>query len=190
MRPYSETALLPSERKCCSLVPFAMWPAFPTANYYGTSATSVRHQMTLLLPAPHPPELGRLIDASHVHHAPLVGVVPSFAPAASPHAQTQFRVQPRRVHRLEARQVGAPSDGVLHALRRPRSTRFEPLMNRGVSTTGSLALHRTTLLVRPRRLVVTPSRYVVRAAPARHGNSRDELPSASPNRCGGQGWVS
>ena len=29
---------------------------------------------------------GRLRDASHVHHVPLVGVVPSFAPAASPSA--------------------------------------------------------------------------------------------------------
>src|SRR5579864_5779395 len=30
-------------------------------------------------------EYGRLRDASHVHHVPLVGVVPSYAPAASPH---------------------------------------------------------------------------------------------------------
>ena len=33
---------------------------------------------------------------------------------------------------------------------------FEPLTNRGVSATGSLSLHRPTLLARPRRLVVPP----------------------------------
>lgn len=31
-----------------------MWRAFPTADYYGTSATPTRHQMTLFLPAAHP----------------------------------------------------------------------------------------------------------------------------------------
>ena len=50
MRPHSGAALLPSERGCVSLVPFAVWPAFPAADYYGTSATSARHQATLALP--------------------------------------------------------------------------------------------------------------------------------------------
>lgn len=33
-----------------SLVPFALWSAFPTAHYYGTSATSCRQQATVALP--------------------------------------------------------------------------------------------------------------------------------------------
>ena len=33
-----------------SLVPFAVWPAFPTADYYETSATSIRPQAALTLP--------------------------------------------------------------------------------------------------------------------------------------------
>jgi len=36
--------------KCLSLVPFALWPAFPASDYYGTSVTSARHKATLTLP--------------------------------------------------------------------------------------------------------------------------------------------
>ena len=59
-----------------------------------------------------------------------------------------------------------------------------------MSDTGSRVLHRSHLLARPRRLVVPPSRYVVRAAPARRRDPGVRLPSASPNRCGGQGRTS
>lgn len=34
-----------------SLVPFALWPAFPASDYYGTSATPRPHQATMALPA-------------------------------------------------------------------------------------------------------------------------------------------
>ena len=133
---------------------------------------------------------GRMSDASHVHHVPLVGVVSSFAPAASSPA-----------HRSSAGDLRAPilcghAELESHHRRHPThclgpdQPGLEPLTNRGGSATGSLALHRPTLLARLRRLVVPPSRYVVRAAPAHHGNSHGRLPSASPNRCGGQGWVS
>jgi len=35
-----------------------MWPAFPAANYYGTSATSLTLQVTLTLPALPPQRMG------------------------------------------------------------------------------------------------------------------------------------
>lgn len=35
-----------------------MWSAFPTANYYGTSATSLERQVTLTLPALPPQRTG------------------------------------------------------------------------------------------------------------------------------------
>src|SRR5713226_2033527 len=77
-----------------------------------------------------------------------------------------------------------------HTLLRPRSTRFEPVTDRGVSAAGSLALHRPTSLARPRRLIVPPSRHIVRAAPTHRCNSSGKLPSASPNCCGSRGQVS
>ena len=100
-----------------------MWSAFPTSDYYETSATSIRLQRTLLLPSPHPSGYGRLIDASHVHRVPLVGVVPSCAPAASPHAHRSPACGPdgsisKRATRWDA------NSRTSHALLRPRSTRF------------------------------------------------------------------
>jgi len=35
-----------------------MWPAFPTSDYYETSATSLMHQVTLTLPALPPQSMG------------------------------------------------------------------------------------------------------------------------------------
>ena len=32
------------------LDPFAMWPAFPTSDYYGSSAPPRQHQLTMSLP--------------------------------------------------------------------------------------------------------------------------------------------
>jgi hypothetical protein len=47
-----------------------MWPAFPTADYYGSSATPRRQQRTVRLPRPVRVG-GRRRDASHVHHQPV-----------------------------------------------------------------------------------------------------------------------
>jgi hypothetical protein len=45
--------LLPSSPATCSPDPFAMWPAFPTAAHYGSSATPRRPQRTVRLPRTH-----------------------------------------------------------------------------------------------------------------------------------------
>jgi hypothetical protein len=131
-----------------------------------------------------------LRDASHVHRVPLMGVVPSFAPAAWLPGQ-------RSLPRSLAGQIGfLPDELVRHRTRRPTHCfgpyrpGSGPLTNRRVSAAGSLALHRPILLARPRRLVMPPARYVVRAAPARRSNSCGELPSASLGRCGGRGRTS
>jgi hypothetical protein len=107
---------------------------------------------------------------------------PTHVRNAVPHAATTALKWPIELERQVPRRS-------THCLR-PTSTRFEPFSNQGVSATGSLSLHRPTSLARPRRLVVPPSRYVVRAAPAHRSNSCGRLPSASPGCCGNQGRAS
>jgi hypothetical protein len=61
--------LLPSNHAAYSLDPFAMRSAFPTSDYYGSSATPRRQQRTVRLPRA---KLGgHRGDASHVHHRPV-----------------------------------------------------------------------------------------------------------------------
>jgi hypothetical protein len=110
------------------------------------------------------------MDASHVHCDPSVGVVPSFAPAASPYtlrSSTHGLDEP--IH-SEPAELGSVASRHPTRCLGPDQPGLEPLTDRGVSATGSLALHRPTLLARPRRLVVPPFRYVVRAAPIGPGN--------------------
>jgi hypothetical protein len=64
--------LLPSSRAAYSLDPFAMWPAFPAADYYGSSATPRRQRRTVRLPCTrHGGSGGHRRGASHVHHQPV-----------------------------------------------------------------------------------------------------------------------
>src|SRR5438552_3374371 len=129
-----------------------------------------------------------LLDASHVHCVPLVGVVPSFAPAASPSAR-----------RSSADGLGGPftesTEFERHRIRRPTHCSgpdqpgVEPLTNRGGSATGSLTLHRPTFLARLRRLAVPTSRYVVRAAPAHHGTPMVDCPQLLPTAAAARGGL-
>ena len=50
MRRYSPATFLFCIDAANSLNPFAMWPAFPASNYYGSSAPSRRHQPATDLP--------------------------------------------------------------------------------------------------------------------------------------------
>jgi hypothetical protein len=49
------------------LPPFALWPAFPTSDYYGGSDALANSRRTA--------RLGKLAGASHVHDHGLCGVV-------------------------------------------------------------------------------------------------------------------
>jgi hypothetical protein len=53
-----------------------MWPAFPASDYYGGSAppTTPRQTMRLSAASLAGQTGGRLVDGSHVHHAPLDGM--------------------------------------------------------------------------------------------------------------------
>jgi hypothetical protein len=68
-RRYSPAASPRRVDAAIPLDPFAMWPAFPTSDYYGSSAPPRRHQPTTDLPAHRPTGRrgrdGR--DGSHVH---------------------------------------------------------------------------------------------------------------------------
>jgi hypothetical protein len=81
------------------------------------------------------------MDASHVHGVPLVGVVPSFAPAASPRAlRSSAHGLDEPIHSKLAELGVLPPRLPMHCFG-PDQPGFEPLTDRGGSATGSLALH-------------------------------------------------
>jgi hypothetical protein len=69
--------LLACQLPCCGLAAaLAMWPAFPTSDYYGGSVPSGDQQPTAGLPATGLDSRrgGQSQDGSHVHHQPVDGV--------------------------------------------------------------------------------------------------------------------
>src|SRR5262249_11229445 len=79
-----------SSRSANSLPPFAMWPAFPTSDYYGGSAPAWRHQATTALPVPTWLVGGRSQAVPVFTAYRLTEEVPSFSPAASPASTPQL----------------------------------------------------------------------------------------------------
>ena len=77
-----------------SLGPFAMWPAFPSSDYYGPSAPPPGHQQTACLPAAGLAgrQGGGPGGGSHVHHQPVDGggaqLFPCSLATATPQAFT------------------------------------------------------------------------------------------------------
>ncbi len=65
-----------------SLGSFAMWPAFPTSDYYDPSVPFRRHRPTTGLPADQlaAGRGGDRRDGSHVHREPLDGVGAQLCP--------------------------------------------------------------------------------------------------------------
>ena len=103
MHRYSAAHLPPSVTGCWSLVPFAMWPAFPTSDYYGTSVTAHRQQVASALPVLQTQAEGAgkllptftvirwwgwypalLLQPRHVHNAVPHAASPTRLPNASP----------------------------------------------------------------------------------------------------------
>ena len=169
------------------LPPFPMWPAFPTAEYYGGSATTRRHQRTLRLPV----RLLAADDEGDTGSLPtftrdrLLGSLPSSTPTASPGPHTA-------VLNRTSRRPHITGDGSGPRIRGPApqhspSVRFDRLLaSDGASTTGSLSLHLPTLLAGTRRLTVPTCPYVVSAAPGLTRSSGLDLRSASTGRCDDQ----
>src|SRR5215211_6848319 len=72
-------------RTANSLLSFALWPAFPTSDYYESSVPLPSRQTTAVLPfvGSSKPSERRLGNGSHVHHTPIDGGAgPSSSPAA------------------------------------------------------------------------------------------------------------
>jgi hypothetical protein len=116
----------------------------------------------------------------------MVGVVSSCAPAALRAHCAVPRTAPAS-EQIETHGSGSHLRELPAYCTGPYQPGLSRPTNQGVSDTGSLSLHRPTLLARRRRLVVPPSRYMVGAAPAHRVNSRGRLPSASPSCCGKKG---
>src|SRR5215207_6492922 len=84
---YSPTTSRPSSSLAAdSLDPFAMRPAFPSSDYYGSSAPSRRHQPTTSLPtaAPKGDRQGGSGTVPTFTTLRSTGSAPSSSPAASP----------------------------------------------------------------------------------------------------------
>jgi len=188
----SASSLLPSAVAARLLSPFAMWPAFPTSDYYGDSVPRRRHAPTMGVPRSLRTE-GDAAAVPTFTDLRSTGTVPSYTPAASPRT-TRSRVRvarPRSSHRFEARPREGPIGcRFLQHCASPDPPGSSWWTNRGASYTGSLALHLSVSLARPRRLAVPSCRYVVRAAPGLARISAFSLPSASRGRCGGRGRTS
>jgi len=111
------------------LDPFAMWPAFPASDYYGSSVPSRQHRSATDFPA------GQLAagplrdrrDGSHVHSRTLRQGRRPAMPLQHRHGYAAG------IHRgLPAGDITRPKSsppvaGRVRAATRPRSTRFEPL---------------------------------------------------------------
>ena len=73
-----------------------MWPAFPTSDYYGSSATPRRPQRTVRLPRTRRGGSGgHRRDASHVHHRPLGRVGAQLYPGGIAARLPQHSTRPR-----------------------------------------------------------------------------------------------
>jgi hypothetical protein len=132
-----------------------MWPALPTAEYYGDSATPGRRQPTADLPAAvlAARREGRHPDASHVHCVPVgrggaqlfPGSLATGTPQAFPVASLVAKVVT----------FGVAATMILSGARRalltgPPSARFEPALPlAGVPPLVHYALHRPALLAGP-----------------------------------------
>jgi len=109
---------------CSSLVPFALWPAFPASDYYGTSVTFARHEAALALPILGRPSMSvsrtlpaftvlrwvgwcpaLLLQPRHVHNAVL-----HVATSCSPPPSTTCRVA---IYQSFPRTATAPINQVL-----------------------------------------------------------------------------
>jgi hypothetical protein len=117
----------------------------------------------------------------------VMGTVPSYTPAASPHTRRSMcaaTVEPSACGTTE--RMRDRISRIQHCAS-PYPPDWSWLTNRRASDAGSLSLHLPILLARPRRLAVPPHRYVVRAASGLACISTFDLPSASRDRCIGRG---
>src|SRR6266571_5046233 len=168
-----------------------MWPALPTSDYYGDSATPWCHQPTVGLPVAvlAARRGGRHRGASHVHRIPVGGGGAQLYPCSIAPGQPQPSPGPRRRDRIARHRVGR------HLLRRathclgPDPPGLGPLTSRGASTTGSVSLHRPALLAGPGRLAVPPRPYVVRTAPASPAPPGISCPQLRPTVAAAGGGV-
>ena len=168
--------------------PFAMWPAFPSSDYYGPSAPSPGHQQTARLPVPALAgrKVGRPDDGSHVHHEPVDGggaqLFPCSLATATPQTFTvatgpSFQSRPG-VARLASRRSRTAIPAHIHQIWSWR--------------TSLRGFHRWFLHRTPSRLACrTRPVWQSQAVPASSGllhpplRLRIRLPPASPGRCDG-----
>jgi hypothetical protein len=152
-----------------------MWPAFPTSDYYGSSATPRRPQRTVRLPRTRRGGSGgHRRDASHVHHRPLGRVGAQLYPGG---IAARYRNTARGLDRPNRNRSAEtiPSDNRDRAPQQPIAASFGGCC----PVSGLQALIR---LLRLSALLPHPARWrrtVARssgAAPALHRTSGIRLP--------------
>src|SRR3954454_222735 len=174
-----------------------MWPAFPTSDYYGSSAPSHRHRPAMRLPAGQPAAArkGDRRDGSHVHsrtvrrgRRPAMPLQHRHGYAAGIHCglPTGDINRPRSSPTANATKAA----GRVRAAIQPRSARLELVALLRAFSRWFLTYAFPSRLPDPGHLAVLARPVVVRAASALLRIPRDELPSAAPARCDGPAAVS
>jgi hypothetical protein len=99
-----------------------MWPALPTSDYYGSSATPRRQQRTVRLPRTRRSG-GHHRDASHVHHQPVGRVGAQLYPGD---IAARYRNTPRGLAHPNRQRAGetVPSEQRDRASRQPIAASF------------------------------------------------------------------
>jgi hypothetical protein len=101
-----------------------MWPAFPTSDYYGSSATPRRQQRTVRLPRTRRGGSGgHRRDASHVHHQPVGRVGAQLYPGG---IAARYRNTPRGLARPISKRADetVPNDNRNRAPQQPIAASF------------------------------------------------------------------
>ena len=176
-----------------TLDPFAMWPAFPTSDYYGSSAPPRQHRPTTDLPTA-PPEMVRSGTAGMVPRSLLIrstGSAPSYAPAASLRLRRRPSPRPPDQRHHPAQEFPAPPRRPERRRRDGAGARCNPAPIRQIRAGGSLERRSAAGSSRaPFRLACRartiwqywPASSLSGAASTLPGVSRIELPPASPRR--------
>ena len=165
-----------------------MWPAFPTSQYYGGSATTRYPQRASRLPPDRlaAEQVGRYRIASHVHWCPFRrGSASGYTPVASPRAAHHSLgpgLPPPKSHRRQKRTGQKPRPVQHHEATHPPDSPGRRRLT-GLPAPVQFPYAFSSSLAGTSRLAVPTRPYIVEAASSLAPNPGSGLPPASTDHC-------